>query len=69
MAQKRLCLSFLLTLQERQKFDILGAVADCHAIQIFRIATKRKQSQVHHESYSDWPTGRRSLETLKETEV
>ena len=57
------------TLQERQKFDILGAVADCRAIQIFRIATKRKQSQVHHESYSDWPTERRSLETLKETEV
>ena len=31
---------------ERQKFDILGAVADCHAIHICRIATKRKQSQV-----------------------
>ena len=27
-------------------FDIFGTVADCHAIHICRIVTKRKQSQV-----------------------
>ena len=31
---------------ERQKFDILGTVADCHVIHTCRIATKRKKSQV-----------------------
>ena len=31
---------------ERQKCGILGTVANCHAIHICRIATKRKQSQV-----------------------